>query len=72
MSLDFVADPPSEAIAAALNASWATACVHDRDPCNTYCGVERREHHWQIIPLERRLAWLDRVEKNLSRPGPKP
>jgi len=68
---DFVADPPSETIAIQLNAAGAHACEHGRDPCNQYCGVERRGSAWRVIPLQQRLAWLARVE-SLRHPGPKP
>jgi hypothetical protein len=35
----FVKDPPSEAIAVALQAAGATACEHKRNPCLLRCGV---------------------------------
>ncbi len=37
----FVEDPPSEDIAAELQARDALTCEHGRNPCFARCGVER-------------------------------
>ena len=66
---DFIADPQSQIIAIRLNAAGVLACEHGRNPCNQYCGVERRDGAWRVIPHEQRLAWLAHVE-SLRRPGP--
>ena len=63
---DFVADPPSQAIMTRLDAVGARACEHGRNPCNQYCGVERRDGAWRVIPFEQRLAWLERVAREVE------
>ena len=39
--MDYIEDPPSAEIAAALQATDATLCEHDRNPCYSRCGVRR-------------------------------
>lgn len=60
---DFVEDPPSAEIAAALNAAGATYCRHHRDPCFTFCGVKHDGEQWVVISKERRKLWLDAIIK---------
>lgn len=56
-------DPPSESIAAALNASGRNVCCHNRSPCFVFCGVwqcDPTSRTWSPIPSDRRAAWFGR------------
>ena len=60
---DFVHDPDSETIAAALNNAGVTYCMHFRDPCYTFCGVRNVDGRWEPISQARRMEWLEAVCK---------
>lgn len=59
----FVKDPPSTAIALALNLAGARTCECGRAPCMTWCGVyfDLSTSLWTVMPQEWRLDWLARI-----------
>jgi hypothetical protein len=61
----FPQDPPSRAIADALNALGARVCGHGRCPCIALCGVDRvgipsTRMDWVPLTSERRAQWFGR------------
>lgn len=67
LASEFVHEPDSAEIAAALSATEANVCKHGRSPCYVFCGVERkpgaktfkaRRRLWSPITPEERWRWF--------------